>query len=231
MHHITNQVPPQPRPKTTRILIADDHEVVRKGVIHILAARPDFEIVGEVQNGRMAVIQSLRLRPDVVVLDIMMPELNGLEAARQIVKAQPEVQVLILSMHQSDELVREVLASGARGYVLKSDSGRDLINAVAMLSQKKPFFSSSVTDVVLAGFLGTTTDGAATQRRSSPLSSREREVVQLLAEGMTNKGAAGHLQISVKTVETHRAHVMTKLSLNSASDLVRYAIRNKISSV
>lgn len=218
------------RPKTTRILVADDHEVVRKGVIHILAARPDFEVVGEVQNGREAVVQSLRLKPDVVVLDIMMPELNGLEATRQIVKVQPEVQVLIFSMHESDDLVREVLASGARGYVLKSDTGRDLIAAVAMLSQKKPFFSPSVTDVVLTGFLGACTGGSTTQRQSCPLSPREREVVQLLAEGMSNKGAASQLQISVKTIETHRAHVMTKLNLTSISDLVRYAIRNHISS-
>ncbi len=218
--------------KNTRILVADDHEVVRKGVVHILASHAGFEVIGEVQTGRMAVVETARLKPDVLVMDIMMPELNGLEAARQIAKAQPEVQVLILSMHESEELVREVLASGARGYMLKSDAGRDLVTAVNMLSQKKPFFTSSVSEIVLDGFLRTGVNGGVmVSEEPSRLSAREREIVQLLAEGMTNKEVAGHLNISVKTVETHRSHIMQKLSLNSLSDLVRYAIRNKIASI
>jgi DNA-binding NarL/FixJ family response regulator len=209
-------------------LVADDHEVVRKGVTQILSSQPDFEVICEVQTGRAAVTEALRLKPDVLVMDVMMPDLNGLEATRQIMKSVPHAQVLILSMHESEELVREVLASGARGYVLKSDAGRELVSAVSALSQKRPFFTSSVSEIVLEGFLRTGSTKLPTAEEGSRLSAREREIVQLLAEGKTNKEVASHLHISVKTVETHRSHIMQKLNLNSVSDLVRYAIRNKM---
>jgi DNA-binding NarL/FixJ family response regulator len=214
--------------KHTRILVADDHEVVRKGVTQILTSQPDFEVISEVQTGRAAVTEALRLKPDVLVMDVMMPDLNGLEATRQIMKSVPHAQVLILSMHESEELVREVLACGARGYVLKSDAGRELVSAVSALSQKRPFFTSSVSEIVLEGFLRTGTVKLPVPEESGRLSAREREIVQLLAEGKTNKEVAAHLHISVKTVETHRSHIMQKLNLNSVSDLVRYAIRNKM---
>jgi DNA-binding NarL/FixJ family response regulator len=214
--------------KHTRILVADDHEVVRKGVTQILTSQPDFEVICEVQTGRAAVSEALRLKPDVLVMDVMMPDLNGLEATRQIMKSVPHAQVLILSMHESEELVREVLASGARGYVLKSDAGRELVSAVSALSQKRPFFTSSVSEIVLEGFLRTGSTKLPVVEEGGRLSAREREIVQLLAEGKTNKEVAAHLHISVKTVETHRSHIMQKLNLNSVSDLVRYAIRNKM---
>jgi DNA-binding NarL/FixJ family response regulator len=214
--------------KQTRVLVADDHEVVRKGVLQILATQPDFEVVSEVDTGRAAVAEAQRLKPDVMVMDIMMPELNGLEATRQITKALPNASVLILSMHQSEELIREVLASGARGYVLKSDAARDLVAGVTALAQNRPFFTSSVSEIVLDGFLRTGQARRTSNDEGGRLSAREREIVQLLAEGNTNKEVASRLNISVKTVETHRSHIMQKLSLNSVSDLVRYAIRNKM---
>jgi DNA-binding NarL/FixJ family response regulator len=212
-------------------LVADDHEVVRKGVVHLLTSQPGYEVVGEVANGRMAVAEATRLKPDVLVMDVMMPDLNGLEATRQVLKSAPDTRVLILSMHESEELVREVLASGARGYLLKSDAGRDLLTAVSALAQKRPYFTSSVSEIVLDGFLRTGSSNVPVMDESSRLSSREREIVQLLAEGKTNKEVATHLNISVKTVETHRSHIMQKLNLGSVSDLVRYAIRNKIVAV
>lgn len=214
--------------RNIRVLVADDHEVVRKGVVHVLTAQPGFDVIGEVGNGRTAVIEAGRLKPDVLVMDVMMPDLNGLEATRQVLKASPDTRVLVLSMHESEELVREVLASGARGYLLKSDAGRDLLTAVGAVAQNRPYFTSSVSEIVLDGFLRTGASHAAVADEPGRLSSREREIVQLLAEGKTNKEVATHLNISVKTVETHRSHVMQKLSLNSVSDLVRYAIRNKI---
>jgi DNA-binding NarL/FixJ family response regulator len=184
--------------------------------------------VSEVDTGRAAVTEAQRLKPDVMVMDIMMPELNGLEATRQITKILPNASVLILSMHQSEELIREVLASGARGYVLKSDAGRDLVAGVTALSQNRPFFTTSVSEIVLDGFLRTGHARRTSNDEGGRLSAREREIVQLLAEGNTNKEVASRLNISVKTVETHRSHIMQKLGLGSVSELVRYAIRNKM---
>jgi DNA-binding NarL/FixJ family response regulator len=212
-----------------RTLIADDHDVVRRGLCSLLVAA-GIEVVGEAANGREAVERSRELKPDVVVMDISMPELNGLEATRQIIAELPGTEVLILTMHQAEELVRQVLDSGARGYMLKSDAGKELVLAVQALRQHQPFLTTKISEMVLSGYL---------RRNSNPLpvpptggtarlTPREREILQLLAEGNSNKEVAGKLGISVKTAETHRSRVMAKLNLNSITDLVRYAVRNGI---
>jgi DNA-binding NarL/FixJ family response regulator len=210
----------------TRILVADDHEVVRRGFRALLETRSDWQVCGEAVTGREAVEKAVQSKPDVVVMDISMPELNGLEATRQIVKTAPQTQVLILTMHDSEELVKEVLTAGARGYVLKSDAGRDLVAAVEAVRRRKPFFSSRVSEIVLDGYLNKDPD--APEPKRSRLTPREREIVQLLAEGKSNKEIAVALNISVKTAETHRANIMNKLGLHSVTELVRYAVRNRI---
>jgi DNA-binding NarL/FixJ family response regulator len=179
-------------------------------------------------TGREAVEKTKKLSPDVVVMDIAMPELNGLEATRQILKAAPRTRVLILTMHESEQLVREVLEAGAQGYVLKSDAGRDLVAAVEALSRHKVFFTSSVARIVLEGYRKMGSQADASGELPSLLSPREREIIQLLAEGKSNNEVAEALYISAKTVETHRAHIMEKLNLHSITELVHYAIRNKI---
>jgi DNA-binding NarL/FixJ family response regulator len=210
-----------------RILVADDHQIVRRGVAGAVQdARPEWEVCGEASNGREAVSAAVRLKPDIVVMDISMPELNGLEATRQILKELPETQILILSVHESEQIVRDVLNSGARGYVLKSDAGTDLVSAIEALSQRKLFFTSKVSEFVLSGFLKTSAPDLKAYAANGSLSPREREVIQLIAEGHANKEVADMLHISVKTVETHRAKIMEKLDAHSVSDLVRYAIRN-----
>lgn len=205
-----------------RILIADDHSIVRRGLRSLLESQPGWTVVAEAVNGREAVEQTVRLKPDVVVMDVTMPELNGLEAARQIVKASPNTEVLILTMDGSEEVARQVLSAGARGFVLKSDADSFLITAVDALRQHKPFLTPGVAGYVIEGFVNRK---AATEDR---LTGREREIVQLIAEGKSNKEVASKLGISVKTAETHRSNIMHKLNLNSVSDLVRYAVRNKI---
>jgi DNA-binding NarL/FixJ family response regulator len=212
---------------TLRILIVDDHAVVRRGVRALLETQPGWEIAGEATTGREAVELAKRLEPDVVVMDLSLPELNGLDATRQILKELPRSEILVLTMHHSEELARDVLQAGARGYVLKSDADQSLIAAVESLRQHKPFLTSTVTEFVLGDYRRLTEpddDGAA----AAALTAREREIIQLLAEGNTNKEAASTLGISVKTIEAHRASIMRKLRLRTISDLVRYAIRNKI---
>lgn len=211
-----------------RILVVDDHEVVRRGLRALLEAEAGWEVSGEAVTGREAVQKTKQLKPDVVVLDIGMPELNGLEATRQILKASPPTEVLILTMHESEQLVREVLDAGARGYVLKSDAGRDLLAAVEALRRHQPFFTSKVAQMVLEGYLKCGSRREHDESARSRLTAREREIVQLLAEGKSNKQVAVALGISVKTAETHRTSIMRKLDLHSISDLVRYAIRNEI---
>jgi DNA-binding NarL/FixJ family response regulator len=207
-----------------RILVVDDHAVVRRGVRSLLESRDGWEVCGEAMTGRDAVEQSRRLRPDVVVMDLSLPELNGLDATRHILKDAPETEVLVLTMHQSEELARDVLQAGARGYVLKSDADENLIAAVESLRQHKPFLTPTVTEFVLDGYIRDGADQDASRR----VTAREREIIQLIAEGKSNKNAAAALKISVKTIEAHRANIMRKLHLRSVSDLVRYAIRNKI---
>ena len=209
-----------------RILLADDHEIVRRGLKELLEEHPGWTVCAEAANGREAVELAVESRAQVAVLDFSMPELNGLEATRRIRQAAPQIEVLIFTMHGSEELIREVLDAGARGYLLKSDAARQLIPAVESLSRHVPYFSGEVSSVVLDGFL----KGRPVQERVSVdrLTSREREIVQLLAEGNSNKAIASALDLSVKTVETHRASIMRKLELKSFADIVRFAIRNRI---
>jgi DNA-binding NarL/FixJ family response regulator len=186
---------------------------------------PNLEVCGEAADGRQAVLLAAKLRPDIVIIDIGMPQLNGLDATRQIAHAEPNVKVLILTMHASEQIVREVLAAGARGYLLKSDAGRDLIAALEALAGRKTFFTSKVAEIVLETYL----KGGHEQPLSKDiLTSREREVVQLLAEGKSTKEVAVALGLSVKTAETHRSNLMRKLDVHSVSQLVLYAVRNNI---
>jgi len=214
--------------KPVRILVADDHEVVRRGLRAILETREGWEVTGEAATGREAVEQAKQLKPDVVVLDLVMPEMNGLEATRRILKAVPTAEVLILTMHEPEHLMREVLAAGARGYLLKSDAGRELVAAVDALSRHVPAFTSRVANALLEAYLKDDGHERGADRRQGRLTPREREIVQLLAEGKTNKEVAAALDIAVKTVEAHRSNVMHKLGLHSLSEIVHYAVRNKI---
>lgn len=210
-----------------RILLADDHEVVRQGLASFLGQRKDWEVCAEAANGREAVRLTVKHRPDVAIIDISMPELNGLETTRQIKHEAPETEVLIFSMYENEQFVHDLLAAGARGYVLKSDLASQLFVAVETVARHKPFFTSDVAEKVLKGFLKLT-DSSLQEGGSAILSAREREIVQLLAESKTNKEISVLLGISVKTVQTHRATIMRKLSINSIVDLVHYAIRNHL---
>ena len=211
-----------------RLLVADDHEVVRKGLCALLSAQPGWEVAAEASDGREAVEKAKKFKPDVTVLDIGMPYLNGLEAARQILKEVSNTKVLILTMHDSDALIREVLNAGARGYVLKTDAGSDLVNAVDAVRRNKTFFTPKVAQMVLDGYLKRDTKPDEAESPSARLTPRQREIVQLLAEGKSSKEVAVALSLSVKTAETHRANIMRRLNCHSVSELVRYAIRNKI---
>jgi DNA-binding NarL/FixJ family response regulator len=209
-----------------RILIADDHDLMRHGLTTLLKSREGWEICAEARTGFEAVSKAEKLQPDIAILDIAMPGLNGLDAARKIRRASPQTEILVLSVHYSDQLIRDILDAGVRGYVVKSDSDRDLVLAVEALANHQPFFTSRVTEVMLDGW-NTPSDTSAEVVKSR-LSSRQREIVQLLSEGMTSKEVGLRLNISAKTVETHRAHIMRKLQLHSISELVRYAVRNRI---
>ena len=211
---------------TLRVLIADDHEVVRCGIRALLENHPGWEVCSEAADGREAVTNAIRLQPDLVLLDIGMPGLNGLDATRQILAAVPMTRVLILTMHDSEQVVREVLAAGALGFLLKSDAGRDLVAAVEALQHRRTFFTNKVAQLVLEGYLHPGPDGDRVCR--GVLTPREREVIQLLAEGKTTKEVATTLNLSVKTAETHRTNLMRKLDLHSIVDLTLYAVRNGI---
>lgn len=209
---------------SVRILVADDHHVVRTGLRALLESKTGWQVCAEAANGREAVEKARDLAPDVAVLDIGMPLLNGVEATRQIRKLSPKTEILILTMHDSDLLVQEVLEAGALGYILKDDADRNLIAAVDALRRHKPFLSSRVSKAALSA------SGAQDGERPSRgrLTPRQREILQLLAEGKSNKEVAAALGISVKTAETHRANIMLKLNFHSITELVRYAVRNKI---
>lgn len=212
---------------TIKIVIADDHEIVRQGVKNLLAGEADMELCGEATMGRDAVDLIAKVKPDVAILDISMPGLNGIEVTRQVLKTQPKIKVLMFTMHDAEQLVHEVFSAGAKGYLLKSDAGRHLISAIRTVAGGMPYFSSRLSQTIFEGFLKKDlphSPGPTDQKSTA----REREIIQLLAEGKSNKEVAVVLGISVKTAETHRAAVMRKLGLHSVSELVRYAIRNHI---
>ncbi|MGB8725540.1 MAG: response regulator transcription factor [Terriglobales bacterium] len=200
----------------------------------MLETRQGWEICGEAKDGREAVECAKQMKPDVVLLDIGMPSLNGLDAARQIRTALPETSILILTMHDSEQVVREVLAVGARGFLLKSDAGRDLVAAVEALQQRRTFFTTRVAQLVVEGYLHPNNDNNNNNNNNKNrpgrplLTPREREVIQLLAEGKTTKEVAVALNLSVKTAETHRTNLMRKLDLHSVAALTIYAVRNNI---
>ena len=212
--------------RSVRILIADDHEMVRRGLRSLLEIQVGWKICGEAEDGRAAVDLARTLEPDIVVMDIGMPRLNGVEATRQILERSRGVEVLVLSLHDSERMVREVIGAGARGYVLKSDAGRDLVAAIEALLRREQFFSASVASHVRGSALKVAGAKRPSLRPNGDLTRREREILQLLAEGGANKAVAKALGISVKTAETHRARIMRKLGAKSVAGLVRYAIRN-----
>lgn len=214
---------------TFRILLADDHEVVRRGLCAILQKKGELEVCGEAKDGREAVELAKQLKPDAVIIDIGMPDVNGLDATRQIVDALPATKVLVLSLYDSEDTVQQVVDAGARGYMLKSDAARDLITAVNALRRNLKFFSSKVVDMLPEEYVKAR-PGAANLPAlfRNRLTTRERELVQLLAEGKSTRQAATQLGMSVKTAETHRSNVMRKLQLHSVSELVLYAVRNKL---
>jgi DNA-binding NarL/FixJ family response regulator len=209
----------------TRILLVDDHELVRRGIRSLLEAEEDFEVCAEASNGRAAIDLVEVLTPDVVVMDIGLPRLNGIEATRQIRKAARRTEVLALSLHESEHFAREVLAAGARGYVFKSDAAHEVVDAVRAIRNKKRYLTKRLAESAERLGLGENRPAAGT---GSPLTRREREVMQLVAEGHSNRSISGVLKISIKTTETHRARIMKKLDLKSIADLVRYALREGI---
>ena len=209
-----------------RILVADDHDVMRIGIKELLGTREGWEICAEARDGREALAKTGELKPDIVILDINMPELNGIEAARRIRKKFANTEVLIISFDYSDHLIRQIIDAGARGFVVKGDSERDLIAAVEALANHRPYFTPRAADVTLGRVRG---EGPGFREfAGNRLTPRELEIVQLLAEGKSSKEVAESLSISIKTADTHRANIMRKLDLHSVTDLVRYAVRNQI---
>jgi DNA-binding NarL/FixJ family response regulator len=206
----------------TRILVADDHDVVRSGLRSILETHPNWEVVAEAADGKEAIRKAIEAKPDIAVVDYSLPIVNGIEATRQIRARLPRAEVLIFTMHDNETLIQELLKAGARGYLLKSDAKRYLIAAIESLAVHKPFFTARVSEALLEAYL------TKSSQIVSTLTNRERSVAQLIAEGHTNKEIARLFNISIKTVETHRATIMRKLNLSSSAALVRYAIRNKL---
>src|SRR6267154_15220 len=222
------------RTRQLRILVADDHALIRRGIRGMLQDQHGWRVVGEAGNGREAIEQATRLKPDVAILDVTMPELDGLEATRQLQQVSPDTKVLILPMHESKQMVRRVLEAGASGYVLKSDFPRTLVEAVENLSREKPFLSAKVGEIVLNGFLDAAdprSEVPQTELSTRKPTERESEIIRLLAAGKANKEIAAELGMAVRTVETHRAKIMLKLGLHSLPQLVQYALRNGLIAV
>jgi DNA-binding NarL/FixJ family response regulator len=211
-----------------RVLIADDHALIRRGVRDLLGARSGWRVVGEACTGADAVRKAVELRPDIAILDFSMPELNGPAAAVQIAEKVPEMGVVVLTMHDSEQVMREVLQTGARGLVLKSDADRDLLEAVEAVAKKRYFFTTRLSELVLGRYLAGPTAQEKEKSKATQLTERECEVMRLLADGMSSKQAAKRLQISTRTVESHRINIHRKLGFNSIAKLVQYAIRHGI---
>jgi len=212
--------------KDVRVLVADDHEVVREGVCALIERQPNLKVCGLAATGREAIDLARKTRPDVVVLDMTMPESDGLDAIRQIKKALPDTEVLVFSAHPSEEMIEEVFDAGAKSYVEKTQATRDLITAIRSLAEHKPFFSQKTSEILLAKL---STGTAKEHDRAGPkLTTRETEIVRLLAQGGSNKEIAATLGISIRTVETHRATLMHKLGVHSVAGVVRYAIRHHL---
>jgi DNA-binding NarL/FixJ family response regulator len=210
-----------------RILLGDDHTLVRNGLRKILQERKDWEVVAEAGNGRDAVREAEEQKPDVAILDITMPLLNGIEATRQMVRRRPEIRVLILSMHSTEEYVVQALKAGAAGYLLKDSADTELIRAVAALASGKSYFSPAVSRIMLDDYVRHLSERGITDRYDS-LSEREREIFQLIAEGHSNKEIATMLFLSPTTVDTHRAHILQKLDVHNTAELVLYAVRRGV---
>jgi len=214
--------------KKLRILLADDHALVRRGAGEVLHTQHGWRVIGEAANGLEAVEKTMKLKPDVAILDISMPELDGVEVVRQIREAVPDAKVLVLTMHESDQMVQRALDAGAHGYILKSDLTDSLPRAVEAIVEGKRFLTPKVSEIVLEGFLNTGNNHRQGERAGARTTPREIEIIRLLAEGKSNKEIASMLGIAVRTVETHRAKIMLKLGLHSITELVHYAIRHKI---
>lgn len=210
-----------------RILLGDDHTLLRNGLRKILQDAGDWEIVGEAGDGRTAVQEALRLEPDLAILDIGMPGLNGIEATRQIVRRLPDTRILILSMHANEAYIIQALQAGAKGYMLKDAADTELVRGVQAISQGKSFFSPAAAKVMLDDYVRRLTERGITDRYDS-LSEREREIFQLIAEGNSNKEIAGVLSVSPATVDTHRAHILQKLDVHNTAELVLYAVRRGV---
>ena len=210
-----------------RILLGDDHTLVRQGFRKILEERPEWQVVGEASDGRDAIRQAAQVDPDVAVLDIGMPLLNGIEATRQIVRRHPDIHVLILSMHSDEAYIIQALKAGARGYLLKDSADTELIRAIEAVAAGKSFFSPAVAKVMLDDYVRQMSEKGIVDRLES-LSEREREIFQLVAEGRSNKDIAELLGVSPTTVETHRAHILQKLDVHNTAELVLYAVRRGV---
>lgn len=209
-----------------RILLADDHTIVREGIRSLLEEESDMTVVGEASDGHSAIRMAFQLKPDVILMDIAMPLLNGLEATRKIKDDLPDIKILILTMHENEEYIRRVLASGAMGYILKDAAARDLLGAIRTVYTGEMILSPAVTRLVIEDYLRW--GDLQPEKNSTGLSPREREILQLIAEGYTNKQIADILSISIKTVQTHRLNLMRKLDLHDRADLIKYAIQKKI---
>jgi DNA-binding NarL/FixJ family response regulator len=214
-----------------RVLIADDHKIMLAGLRSLLEKQTDFEVVGEADNGRKAVQMAQEKKPDVVVMDVSMPDLNGIEATNQIIESLPETRVIALSMHSDKRFVMGMLRAGASGYLLKDCASQELANAIVQVAGGKKYLSPEITGVVIDDFLLGGGSSEEVAIAASQLSPREREVLQLIAEGWSTKQIASHLYVSIKTIETHRRQIMKKLDLHSIADLTKYAIREGLTSI
>jgi two-component system response regulator NreC len=213
-----------------RVLIADDHKIMLAGLRSLLEKQTDFEVVAEAENGRKAVLMALEKKPDVVVMDVSMPDLNGIEATMQIIDSLPGTRVIALSMHSDKRFVMGMLQAGASGYLLKDCASQELATAIHQVAEGKKYLSPEITGVVIDDFLLGGASGKAAPSKSQ-LSAREREVLQLIAEGWSTKQIGSHLYVSIKTIETHRRQIMKKLHLHTIADLTKYAIREGLTSI